>query len=268
MAVDAITQLQLKYPNLKVYTTSEAKMKYHDFIGILKDCKVFVSPFGLGEFSGKDYEALLSGTLLASPIISDCLDHTYQRILNVKPAAEKLRSYPNIYLSNCSVNVKIDFSNLEEAVMPYLRSPSKARRRIRDGHELLKQYARPEQFTSDLHDFLIDYLQRPVTYDPRGCYSSPTWFFDERGIRKSTEVIREIALDRLTDGLPVYDPDPIIDGDEIMMQLEEEEELRRAGVAFEHQLSKVPLVDAASRHTDVLASYSQIVNSYRRKTDK
>jgi hypothetical protein len=26
--------------------------------------RVFVSPFGLGEFSGKDYEAILSGTLL------------------------------------------------------------------------------------------------------------------------------------------------------------------------------------------------------------
>lgn len=55
-----------------------------------------MSPFGLGEFSGKDYEAVLSGSLL------------------VKPYADKLIAYPNIYDRMLALNVGINFAGLEE----------------------------------------------------------------------------------------------------------------------------------------------------------
>jgi len=246
MAVDAIHRLQHKYPTLRVYTLSSTKLSYHQFLEIVKDSKVFVSPFGLGEFSGKDYEALLSGALL------------------VKPAAEKLKAFPNIYLGNISINVKIDFSDLEEAVMPFLLSPAKARRRIHGAHEELRYYARMDTFATAFDSFLMDFLQRPVTYDPRGCYRSPKWFFDERGIRKPSLIIKHLAAERIRDGKPLYDPEPVVDAQEIMNQLEEEEELRRSGISTTHAVSKVPKVDVASRHTAILESYNHIVHSAAR----
>lgn len=36
---------------------------------ILPDTKIFISPFGLGEFSGKDYEAILAGCVLVSEAV-------------------------------------------------------------------------------------------------------------------------------------------------------------------------------------------------------
>ena len=173
-----------------------------------------------------------------------------------------LKSYPNIYLPNSTINVKIDYSDLEDAVMPFIRSPAKAKRRIIDVLERLKHYSRMETFSADLHRFLVRYLLRPVTYDPRGCYPSPTWFFDEMGIRKPSLVIKHIAAQRLRAGEPFYDPDPIIDGDEIMNQLEEEEQLREMGIMAHHVVSRVPKVNASSRHTDVLDTYSHIVHSW------
>ena len=180
--------------------------------------------------------------------------------MQVKPAAEKLKSYPNIYLANSSINVNIDFSNLEEVVMPFLRSPAKAKRRISDVHEVLKHYAHMEVFSADLDKFLSEFLQRPVTYDPRGCYPSPTWFFDEMGVRKPSLIIKHIATQRLKAGAPLYDPDPVIDGDQIMHQLQAEETLRKAGLEAIHSVSRTPKVNATSRHTSVLESYEKIVH--------
>jgi hypothetical protein len=179
----------------------------------------------------------------------------------VKPAAEKLKTYPNIYLPNTTIHTKIDFSDLEDAVMPFLLSNSKARRRIRDAHLLLKKYSKVDTVAKDVSEFLVNVLQRPTTYDPRGCYPSPTWFFDTTGIRKPSLMIRHIAEQRLRQGEPLYDPDPTIDANEIMDQLGREEALRRAGMATVHEVSEVPLVDVSSRHIEVLESYSHIVHS-------
>eukprot|EP00951_Prasinocladus_malaysianus_P018730 scaffold150193_cov30-Prasinocladus_malaysianus.AAC.1 len=82
--------------------TDHSKWKYGKFLELLKDTKVFVSPFGLGEFSGKDYEAILAGALL------------------VKPLASKFQSFPNIYEPHFVIETKNDFSDLEEQVMPIL----------------------------------------------------------------------------------------------------------------------------------------------------
>lgn len=180
--------------------------------------------------------------------------------VQVKPAAEKLVTYPNIYLSNTTIHTEIDFSDLEDAVMPYLTSASKARRRIRDAHNLLKKYSKVDTVAKDVSTFLDDVLQRPVTYDPRGCYPSPHWFFDEQGVRKPSLIIRHLAEQRLRNGEPLYDPDPTIDATEIMEQLSREEALRRAGMVAVHEVSEVPLVDASSRHVTVLESYSHIVH--------
>jgi hypothetical protein len=56
-------RLKKRYPHLNIFH-ADYKIHYRHFIEILRDSKIFISPFGLGEFSGKDYEAMLSGALL------------------------------------------------------------------------------------------------------------------------------------------------------------------------------------------------------------
>jgi hypothetical protein len=48
--------LQARHPHLHILTGT--KLPPVEFVQALKDAKLFVSPFGLGEFSGKDYEAV------------------------------------------------------------------------------------------------------------------------------------------------------------------------------------------------------------------
>lgn len=97
-AIIAIQKIKAKYPNLNIFTQS-ITTTYENFVSILRgesldertsapcspsalrqfrpglvmlcclcfpDTKVFISPYGLGEFSGKDYEAMLAGCLLVS----------------------------------------------------------------------------------------------------------------------------------------------------------------------------------------------------------
>mmetsp|Transcript_9258 Transcript_9258/g.26482 ORF Transcript_9258/g.26482 Transcript_9258/m.26482 type:complete len:509 (-) Transcript_9258:1949-3475(-) len=78
------------------------RLLFADYVDILRRTKMFVSPFGLGEFSGKDYEAILSGAML------------------VKPLAHSLESYPNIYGPDTALETQADFSDLEAVVMPFL----------------------------------------------------------------------------------------------------------------------------------------------------
>jgi hypothetical protein len=66
---------------------------------ILKNSKIYVSPYGLGEQTLKDFFALLFGCVLIKPD-ADYM-HTY---------------YPNIYTSDFHVSCAIDFSNLPAVV--------------------------------------------------------------------------------------------------------------------------------------------------------
>lgn len=180
----------------------------------------------------------------------------------MKPAAEKLVSYPNIYLDNSTINVKIDFSDLEEAVMPFILSNSKAKRRIQDIIERLKEYSNMEAVSNDIHRFMMSALVKPVSFDPRGCYHSPTWFFTQTGRRKPSLVIAHVAAKRARAGLEFYDPPPVTDGDEIWERLQDVERRREAGLPAHDYLSKAPKISATSRHTTALQSYSDIVHAW------
>jgi hypothetical protein len=142
------------------------------------DTKIFVSPFGLGEFSGKDYEGMLAGSLV------------------VKPYSDKLKSYPNIYNKRFALNVDVDFKGLEEVgapypstvpphrafsvcymrasshartsgwsvtilvpvqvIMPYLNDPKLSWERAYRSLELLKKFSNPEVFAEDLDAVLSE----------------------------------------------------------------------------------------------------------------
>jgi hypothetical protein len=136
---------------------------------VCSDTKVFISPYGLGEFSGKDYEAMLTGCLV------------------VKPWAHKLWSYPNIYGSEYSLDVELDFSNLEAVMMPYFKDAMengdyvKATERAYAQIALLKKHADMRQFAADLDAALLPLVSREVAYDIHQCRKWPSWHYDMYG---------------------------------------------------------------------------------------
>jgi len=167
-AIHAIQRLKAKYPNLSVFT-QDTTVTYEQFVSIMRDTKVFISPYGLGEFSGKDYEAMLTGCLL------------------VKPWAHKLRAYPNIYGAEYSLDVDLDFSNLESVMMPYFKDAMEngeyamATERAYAQIALLKKHAETSQFAADLDAAMLPLVSRSVAYDIHQCRKPPSWHFDAVG---------------------------------------------------------------------------------------
>lgn len=107
--------------------------------------QVFVSPFGIGEFSGKDYEIIMAGGLL------------------IKPLADRLVSFPNIYNKNYSISTGADFSDLEERVMPFLQDRAglaRAQSIVDSARELLLRYSTKEIFAARLDELLTRLLIR------------------------------------------------------------------------------------------------------------
>eukprot|EP00951_Prasinocladus_malaysianus_P022410 scaffold187690_cov30-Prasinocladus_malaysianus.AAC.1 len=68
LAVAAIRRIGKRH-GLNVITVARV-VPYKVYFQIVRTSKLFVSPFGIGEFSGKDYEALLAGSLLVKPLAS------------------------------------------------------------------------------------------------------------------------------------------------------------------------------------------------------
>eukprot|EP00873_Tetraselmis_striata_P029096 jgi/Tetstr1/449360/TSEL_003872.t1 len=159
-AIDRILELRDKY-GLNV-VTQRGHDKYANFVELLRDTKVFVSPFGIGEFSGKDYEALMAGALVAKPML-----RSYE-------------SYPNIYSSRYMLDTKVDFSDLERVVMPYLQDESKLRslgqERVDKAQKLLDKYSRMGPFVGHLDELLYKMLQQEeftgAARQKEGCYHS------------------------------------------------------------------------------------------------
>eukprot|EP00192_Tetraselmis_astigmatica_P008825 CAMPEP_0117660102 /NCGR_PEP_ID=MMETSP0804-20121206/6787_1 /TAXON_ID=1074897 /ORGANISM="Tetraselmis astigmatica, Strain CCMP880" /LENGTH=650 /DNA_ID=CAMNT_0005466805 /DNA_START=520 /DNA_END=2472 /DNA_ORIENTATION=- len=184
-AVAAIKKLKEAHPHLSIFI-GLAKMHYQEYIEVLRDSKIFVSPFGLGEFSGKDYEAILSGCLL------------------VKPEAQRLQAYPNIYGSEYSISVRADFSDLEAVVMPYLTRPLKARVHVARALSLIQHHTDTlDTWADDLDKHIIKLATRSVAFDPRGCRRSSPWMYDRNGQPLAASELRKLAAERLEAGLPV-----------------------------------------------------------------
>jgi len=140
-AINQMQELADKY-NLTI-VTEKKKKRFTSFVELLQNTKVFVSPFGVGEFSGKDYEAMLAGAIV------------------VKPLASKIESFPNIYESPYVVETKGDFSDLEEKVMPLLLDPEKLRtkgqRIVERAQQHLWRYGDLERFSHKL-DYVFEKL--------------------------------------------------------------------------------------------------------------
>ena len=75
------------------------KLPYQEYINVLYNSKIALSPFGMGELCFRDFECMQFGTII------------------LKPTMEKIITKPNIYLDNDTyISVNYDWSDLNEKI--------------------------------------------------------------------------------------------------------------------------------------------------------
>ena len=76
-----------------------AKLPFEEYIKVLHNSKLSLSPFGMGEICFRDFECMQWGTVI------------------VKPNMNMVRTKPNIYIEDETyISVKPDWSDLNEVV--------------------------------------------------------------------------------------------------------------------------------------------------------
>lgn len=74
----ACTSTLARFDKLNVIIGLGRVFRLPDMYQMMRDSKIFVSPYGLGEYSSKDYEAILSGAVLVKPssghVVADGFD--------------------------------------------------------------------------------------------------------------------------------------------------------------------------------------------------
>lgn len=98
--LDRLAQIQEKHPEWRIFVAvgneSQKKMLTEKYREVIQDVKVFISPFGQGEWSLKDEEAVLAGAVL------------------MKPGADILEAAVPIYTPNVTcLDVRPDWLGLE-----------------------------------------------------------------------------------------------------------------------------------------------------------
>lgn len=96
--IDAINGLAVN----KVATSPNRELEYIEYLKLLYDSKIVVSPWGWGESCYRDYEAIVCGCEL------------------IKPESYTIQSSPDIYNTSYMHFCKADWSNLEEVVYKLL----------------------------------------------------------------------------------------------------------------------------------------------------
>lgn len=103
---------------LNIYILDK-KLAKEEYLKLLGNVKIFVSPFGYGECSLKDYESTLNGCLLIKP-------------------CDWLKSYPDIYQN--SIKVKTDWSDLENVILETLDNIENKQKLVDNNYKLFKKY--------------------------------------------------------------------------------------------------------------------------------
>uniref|UniRef100_A0A061RJS8 Uncharacterized protein n=1 Tax=Tetraselmis sp. GSL018 TaxID=582737 RepID=A0A061RJS8_9CHLO len=179
-AVHAIQDMKRKHPHLNIFLPKEKlsdNYSYLKFLTIMRDTKFFISPYGLGEFSGKDYESILSGAIL------------------VKPLAERIESYPNIYSSSMTIRTELQFDDLEEKVMPYLTKcsndtdPEGCIRRKQEIEEFsklnlikLRRFMDLRNMADDWDRLLFSLASKKIEMKCGECLKPQKWMYTNEGV--------------------------------------------------------------------------------------
>ena len=104
----------------------------------IRRSRIVVSPFGWGETTWRDYEA----------VCYDCL--------LIKPQMDHIDTQPNIYIpGETYVPVRWDFQDLEETCAYYLQHPEEADRIIQNARRVYKSYFEQGHFVKTVKDLLV-----------------------------------------------------------------------------------------------------------------
>ena len=108
-------------------------MPVEAFHACLRDAKIFVSPYGYGEYSWKDYESIYSGCVLVKPACDFVISHGF-----------------DIYSSGVNyVPCKPDFSDLPAVLESILAEPDKWGAFSHEARLRLEAAAREKQQRAD-----------------------------------------------------------------------------------------------------------------------
>lgn len=133
----------------KVYVPQGERLEYHDYIGLLKQSKIVISPWGWGEWSHKDFEILMSGCVV------------------VKPRVDIFKLHPPIFEHNVTaISVKEDLSDLEEAIMPFLTDMPRAQAMATRQQGVFRKYAKPEVMAADWDELLLRRMTQAFSKKP------------------------------------------------------------------------------------------------------
>jgi hypothetical protein len=104
--------------NLECYT-STTPIKYSKYINILNNTKIFISPYGWGEFSLKEYECICYGAHIVKPKIY-------------------FQYYPN-YCENMD-DFEIDLSNFESKILDILANLDDAQKKVDSNRKMFLDF--------------------------------------------------------------------------------------------------------------------------------
>jgi hypothetical protein len=138
LAVDALKPLADQYKlaaNVEFNeTNSISRRQYKDEF---RRSRIALSPFGWGEQTWRDFEAIFFNALL------------------IKPRMDHIDTYPNIYIpGETYVPISWDFSDLKETCIYYLDNPSEAGRIIKNARQVYQDYFKNNGFLAKLKELL------------------------------------------------------------------------------------------------------------------
>ena len=121
--------------NLHCYT-STTPIKYSKYINILNNTKIFISPYGWGEFSLKEYECICYGAHIVKPKIY-------------------FQYYPN-YCENMD-DFEIDFSNFESKILDILANLDDAQKKVDSNRKMFLDFC-INKHLAELENKIIEIL--------------------------------------------------------------------------------------------------------------
>ena len=132
-AIEAMKNLGRRF---RVVAT-EARLPKDEFIEEMRNSKITVSPFGTGEITWRDFEAVISGSLL------------------VKPSMSHLETSPDIYIDGETyVAVEWDWRDLEEKCTYYLEYEDEREVIIQRASRTYAQFIQNQEFVDHVGGIL------------------------------------------------------------------------------------------------------------------
>lgn len=138
-AIAALQPLATDYPLAVSGEFDETKkISSRQYFNEIKRSRIIVAPFGWGETTWRDYEAVCFGGLL------------------IKPNMDHIDTKPDIYIPGITyVPVQWDYSDLEEKCRYYLEHPEAANQIIQNAKEAYKAYFKQGEFVRTIKRILL-----------------------------------------------------------------------------------------------------------------